>query len=261
MGDLKRRIALAALAGVLALSGCSAEPADEPAAPTAAAAETAAPEQPAGPEPVAYKANPGQEATTPENEQQAIASGYFWGLVTNPYTLSGQWTLDGNDHANTAKLWENYFSDGLKEKLTAAGTSGDVAGFGMWAVFALAPVESTDGIKASASCKPDMDKCWFLANKDGNLQTVDNPKYDETFAPASNQVIQAYDVVIPVSLTEQGNAEGFLSATLKLDLTFVENPTPGDGRPAYLIDSVNNELIGAQVELLTNRPDLVFQSE
>ena len=209
---------------------------------------------------MAYTAPENQgQAASPADEQQMIAGSYFWALVSNPYTLSGQWTLDGNDHANTARLWDNYFSDALKEKLKAAGTDGDISGFGNWAVFALAPDDSSDAIKASASCTPELEKCWFLAKKDGGLSTVDNPDYQEMFTPGPNQFIQKYDVVIPVSLTEQGNAEGFLTASLKLDLTFVENPTPGDGRPAYLIDSVNNELLDAQADLLSNRPDLVFQ--
>lgn len=265
MGNFKKKMALTALAGTLLLSGCSADPGEDPqpAAASAPAQETTAPAEAAGPEPVAYDdSRPEGYDPSPVTEQSMIADSFFWNLVTNPYGLSGQWTADGNDPAHIAQLWKNYFSDGLMEKLQAAEPGSDLTGVANWALLAVAPSESSDSIKASPSCKPDMEMCWFLANKDGGSTTVDNQTHDPS-APVArpNQFLGTYDVILPVSLTEQGNAEGYMSAHLKLDLTFVENPTPGDGRASYLIDAVNNELTDAQTDLLSNRPDLEFNDK
>lgn len=258
MGDFKHRIALAALAGTLLLSGCSADPGEDPqpAADTAPAQETTAPAEAAGPTPVAYETRASDG--NPSNDQAYIASAFFWGLVGNSYGLSGQWTTDGNDPAHIAQLWENYFSDSLMEKLRAAEPGSDLTGVANWALLAVAPNDSSDPVKASAACKPGMATCWFLSNKDGRMSTVDNPIYAEAPAAGPNQFLSSYDVILPVSLTEQDNAEGYMSAVLKLNLTFVPNPTPDDGRAPYLIDSVNNELVDAKTDVLSNRPDLVF---
>ncbi|MCC3295657.1 hypothetical protein LJ756_13620 [Arthrobacter sp. zg-Y411] len=260
MGDFKHRLGLVALAGALVLSGCASEAAGEPAADSTAT--TTAPTQAPGPEPVAYEA-PITEGSvaTPETEQSGVAGSFFWGLVTNPYGLSGQWTADGNDPAHIAQLWENYFSDGLKEKLRAAEPGADLTGIANWALLAVAPLESSDAIKASPSCTPDMESCWLLESRDGRVTTVNNPKFDPADVAGPNQYLGTYTLTLPVSLSEQDNAEGYMSAELKLNLTFVPNPSPGDGRPPYLIDSVNNQLLNAQTDLLSNRPELVFSDK
>lgn len=265
MGDFKCRIALVALAGAFVLSGCSAAVGQdsEQAQDSASTQESTAPAEASGPEPVAYNKNrPEGYVPTPENEQSFIASSFFWALVSNPYGLSGQWSSDGNDPAQIAQLWDNYFSDGLKDKLQAAEPGADLTGVASWALLAVAPPESSDPIKASPSCKPDMKECGFLSAKDGGMATVNNPTYDPSGAVAGpNQFLGTYNLTLPVSLTDHGNAEGYMTAVLKLNLSFVENPTPGDGRAPYLIDSVNNELNDAQADLLSNRPDLEFQEK
>lgn len=68
----------------------------------------------------------------------------------------------------------------------------------------------------------------------------------------------SYDLTVPVSLTDHGNAEGVLKGLLKVDITFVENPTPGGGHPPFLIDSIKNDLVDANADLATNFPELAF---
>ncbi len=65
----------------------------------------------------------------------------------------------------------------------------------------------------------------------------------QTQLPRSN-----YDLTVPVSLTDHGNAEGVLKGLLKVDVTFVENPTPRDGRPPFLTDAIKNDLVDANAE-------------
>ena len=135
----------------------------------------------------------------------------------------------------------------------------------MWAVLAIAPPESADSIKASPSCKASFSRCSFTEaitdspGMQGARQMVGGMapgSFPNTQTP--NRVTYDSSVVAPVSLTDQGNAEGVLRGLLKVDLTFVENPTPGDGRPKYLIDSVNNELTDARTDLLASSPELMF---
>ena len=278
MGNfIKRRFTLATvLAGAFALSACSV-PAATPATgstgttPNAASTAATAP-APSGPKPVVYdalmmQAPSGSDAA---QEQMIIAQDFVSKMTANGYTLSGQWTLDGNTQANTAKLWDNYFSDELKSKLTAAGKDGDLKGFGTWSVFAVAPADSKDAIKASPSCKPAFAMCALAAPSQpmpgaiidtttpGSMGVVGGSRAETMNLLTPNRIAFDFDVVVPVSLTEQGNAEGVLRGLLKVDLTFVENPTPAGGRPKYLINSVNNNLIDAKADLLTNNPDLSF---
>lgn len=268
MGITTRRrwSAAALMAGALALSACSA-PAEEPAkaadtTQSATAEPTAAETKGAGPEAAPFDLSRMEmiDKTDVPLLQMNIAQGWVNQMAANPYSLSGQWTLDGNDPANTAKLWDNYFSDDLKAKLTAAGVSGDVTDFGAWTIMALAPPESTDPIKASPQCTMDYDSCRMIAlSSDATYMQSQGGIRSETMDfSAPNRITFDYDVVVPVSLTEHQNAEGVLKGLLKVDIAFIENPAPGDGRPPYLIDRVNNELIDANADLASKSPELEF---
>lgn len=266
MGNNKRYAAAMLVAGAIALSGCSAatEPAGDTtgaAAPSASApaeTTTAAPVA-GGPESVKFDdRHLAADLSDVYTVQLNIAQQWAGNVTTSPYGLSGQWTLDGNDSANTAKLWANYFSDDLKAKLTEAGT-GDISGIAPWAMMALAPPESSDAIKASPSCTVDFDSCsFFMIQADGTGQQTGSYNRDTVDQSVPNRVAFDYDFTAPVSLTEQGNAEGVLKGLLKLDVTFVPNPTPGDGRAPYLIDSVNNNVVDANADLASNFPELHF---
>lgn len=261
-----RRWQLAALmAGALALSACSAT-AEEPApAADATQSETAEPtateEAKSGPEAIPFDLSRLDMVDKADVSlvQMNIAQGWVNQVATNPYGLSGQWTLDGNDPANTAKLWANYFSDDLKAKLTAAGVDGDVTGFGAWSLMALAPPESSDPIKASPSCTMDYDNCRIgTKSTDGSMHSQGGIRSETMDFSVPNRITFDFDVMVPVSLTEHGDAEGILTGLLKADITFIENPTPEDGRPPYLIDMINNELLDANADLASNTPELTF---
>lgn len=47
-------------------------------------------------------------------------AGVRHGYGPEPIFLSGKWAEDGNSHVNTAKLWANYSSPDLQNKLTQA---------------------------------------------------------------------------------------------------------------------------------------------
>lgn len=261
----RRSYAAAILLGALALSACSA-PAEEPAqAAETTAATTATPtptetEKP-GPEAEIFNGAWLKAVDTSDTGmvQFNIAQEWLGRVTSSSYGLSGQYSLDGNDPANTAKLWDNYFSDDLKAKLVAAGPNGDVSGFGAWTMMAVAPPESTDPIKASPSCTMEYDSCSMIIKQaDGSGSKQGGMRYETMDLGTPNRVAYDYDVVVPVSLTEHGNAEGILRGLLKVDITFVENPAPGNGKPPYLIDSVRNELVDANADLATNSPELSF---
>ncbi|MCC3265904.1 hypothetical protein [Arthrobacter gengyunqii] len=261
--NTRRRYAAALLAAAaLTLSACSAT-AEEPAQAadtTASASATPTPaataEKPQdGPKPVPFDPAVLEGTDGPKHEQITLATDWTDKVASSSYGLSGQYSLDGNDPANIGKLWSNYFSDDLKAKLAAAGVNGDVAGFGSWAIMALAPTESTDPIKASASCTMEFDGCGLVDDTGAPATKVD---FDGGFTSDSNTVSYGVNLAVPVSLTEQGNAEGVLKGRLTVNVAFVENPTPGDGRAPYLIDSVTNELADAQADLATKSPELKF---
>lgn len=266
----RRSYAAAVLLGALALSACSA-PAEEPASAAdttgsaTAAAPTAAPtpvetEKP-GPEPVRFNDVwlRGVDPADTSKVQVSIAQEWLGRVTSSSYGLSGQYSLDGNDPANTAKLWDNYFSDGLKAKLAAAQPNGDVSGFGAWTIMAVAPTESTDPIKAHPSCTMEHDSCSMIIKAaDGSGTKQGGMRYETMDLGTPNRVAYDYDVVVPVSLTDHGNAEGILKGLLKVDITFVENPAPGNGKPPYLIDSVRSELVDANADLATNSPEMSF---
>ena len=266
MGNNKRRYAAAVLmAGAIALSGCSAS--TEPAGDTteAAAPSVSAPaESPAAaPEAAGPKAVKFDDRVLPMDlsdlytVQLNIAQQWAGKVTENPYSLSGQWTLDGNDSANTAQLWANYFSDGLRAKLTEAGT-GDISGIAPWSVMALAPPESSDAIKASPSCTTEFDSCSLIIIHEGSGQLASDMRRESVDQSEPNRVAFDYDFSVPVSLTEHGNAEGILKGLLKVDVTFVPNPTPGDGRAPFLIDSIRNNVVDTNADLASNFPDLHF---
>ncbi|MCQ2001315.1 hypothetical protein [Arthrobacter zhaoxinii] len=259
----KRKYAAALLAAAaLALSACSATEEAQAGDTTPSATPSTAPtptEKPqAGPEPVSF--DPSRLEMVDESSLQTnLAQQWVGNVSTNAYGLSGQYTLDGNDPANIAKLWSNYFSDDLLAKLTAAGVNGDVSGFGSWAIMALAPSDSTDPIKASPSCSMEFTSCNLVTTAaDGSRSVSGNTRYETLDTSVPNRVAYDYDLMVPVSLTDHGNAEGVLKGLLKVDITFVENPTPGDGRPPFLIDSIKNDLVDANADLATNFPELAF---
>lgn len=266
MGTSTKHHVLALLgATALALSACGAQAAaPEPSSPTdktasASALPTADPTQ----GPLAVPVNtqmlepvPGFEQSVADR-QGVIGQAYITAMVENQYSLSGQWTADGNDHANTAKLWSNYFSQDLQDKLTSAGSTGDVTGFANWAAFALAPPDSTDAIKASPTCAAsESGTCAFKSQgADGSFMTIGEASMLDLTVP--NRVAYDRQVAVPVSLTAHGNAEGVMTGILKVDLTFVPNPNPGPGKPEFLINSVNNKLEGPTADLLSNHPELL----
>jgi hypothetical protein len=182
-------------------------------------------------------------------------------MVQNQYTLSGHWAADGNTHVNTAKLWSNYFSPELQGKFTDAGSTGDPMAFGAWAVFALGTPDSTDAVKASPTrAASTTGKCGFTKAISGGVLNGAREVAGTIGAidlTVPNRVAFTYDVVVPVSLTEQGNAEGVLTAVLKVDLSFVPNPNARPGKPDFLINSINNALGGTTAGLLTNHSDLL----
>ena len=51
-----------------------------------------------------------------------------------------------------------------------------------------------------------------------------------------------------------------MKGVLKVDLSFVPNPTPGGGRPEFLIDSIKNQLTGTTTDVLSSTPGLMFES-
>ncbi|MGY2745564.1 hypothetical protein ACQCSU_06335 [Pseudarthrobacter sp. O4] len=281
----RRLIAAAAIAGALSLSACVAPAAaPEPAGATAAASTEAteatatseaeaatsapAPTPPptaAGPEPVPY-AQPqgGIDVDDPAAIQSALAQNFITELVTNKYSLSGQWVEDGGSHAITAKLWDNRFSDNLKAKLIAAGKDGDVSTFGNWAVFALPGPDSKDAVKASPACAAAPEThCLFIQEIDGDtgaMQQAGGAQEATMDQSVPNRVAFDYDVVVPVSLTEKGNAEGVMKGVLKVEMTYVPNPNLAAGGPDFLIDSINNKLTGAETDVLAGSPDLTFES-
>lgn len=251
-------------AAALTLSSCSAA-AEEPAqsadttasaSPSATPTPSATAEKPLdGVKPVPFDPAVLEGRDSPKDAQMALAMTWSDKVATSSYGLSGQYSLDGNDPGNIGKLWSNYFSDDLKAKLAAAGVNGDLAGFGSWAIMALAPSDSTDPIKASASCTMEFDGCALVTGTGAPATQVD---IDAGGMAADNTVSYGVNLAVPVSLTEQGNAEGVLKGRLTVNVAFVENPTPGDGRAPYLIDSVTNELVDAKADLATASPDLKF---
>jgi hypothetical protein len=287
----RRVVAAAAIAGALSLSACTA-PAAPPAGSTSAASSTdagssspgsasepaSAPasgsasepaSEPApgaaGPEPVPY--NPPQggfDVSDPAAIQSVLAQNFIAELVTNQYTLSGQWVADGASHASTAKLWENRLSDNLKAKLTAAGKGGDVSGFGSWAVIALPGPDSTEAVKASPTCVAASEPHCLLiqetGGEQGTMTQAGGPQLATLDQSVPNRVAFIYDVAIPVSLTGKGNAEGVMKGVLKVDLSYVPNPNPAAGGPEFLIDSVKNELTGTTTDVLASTPGLMFES-
>lgn len=259
----KRKYAAALFAAAaLTLSSCSAaaeEPAqaaDTTASPSATPTPTATAEKPQdGPKPVPFDPALLEGRDDPTDAQITLAIDWTDKVASSSYGLSGQYSLDGNDPANIGKLWSNYFSDDLKAKLAAAGVNGDMTGFGSWAIMALAPTESTDPVKASASCTVEFDGCGLVTDTGAPATQVD---IDGGLSSANNAVSYGVNLAVPVSLTDQGNAEGVLKGRLTVNVTFVENPTPGDGRAPYLIDSVTNDLVDAKADLATNSPELKF---
>lgn len=269
-------IAAAALAAALPLSACSGpaaspQPSTTAASPSTTAASTpAVPAEPApaaaaGPEPVPYTPPQGGfDASDPAATQRVLAQNFITELVTNRYSLSGQWVADGSSHANTAKLWGTRLSDSLKAKLTAAGKDGDVSTFGNWAVFALAGPDSKEAVKASPACAATMEThCLLIQEVDGETGAMQQgggaqPATIDQSVP--NRVAFDFDVVVPVSLTEKGNAEGVMKGVMKVDLTYVANPNAASGGPEFLIDSIKNELTGTTTDVLTSSPGLTFES-
>ena len=219
----------------------------------------------AGPAPVPYvPPQGGVDAGDTAGIQATLAQSFVSELVTNKYSLSGQWFADGAVHANTAKLWGNRLSDNLKAKLTAAGKDGDVSGFGSWAVLALPGPDSTEAVKASPSCAEAPEAHCLLLQEtggdDGAMKQAGGLRPDTMDQSVPNRVAFDYDVVVPVSLTGKGNAEGAMKGVLKVDLTFVPNPNPGAGGPEFLIDSIKNQMTGITSDVLGATPGLLFDS-
>ena len=284
----RRVVAAAAIAGALTLSACSSPaaapdgnssaapstpaPATEaasssPGAAAAPASEPASEPAPAaaGPEAVPYSPPQGGfDVSDPAAIQAVLAQNFIAELVTNKYSLSGQWTADGGVHANTAKLWDKRLSENLKAKLTAAGKDGDVSGFGSWAVLALPGPDSTEAVKASPACAAVTEThCLLLqdvAGDEGAMKQAGGPQLATMDQSVPNRVAFDYDVVVPVSLTGKGNAEGVMKGVLKVDLSYVPNPDPAAGGPEFLIDSIKNELTGTTTDVLASSPGLVFES-
>lgn len=284
-------LAGAAIAAALSLSGCSApaaapEPAGSGAPPATVAAPGSAPASPAasgpaatpespaasgaatkgsGPETVPYAPPEGDfDSSDPAAVQAELAKNFITELVTNRYSLSGQWVEDGGGHAGTAKLWETRLSANLKAKLTAAGKDADVSGFGAWAVFALPGTGSTEPVKASPACAAATEPhCLLLQEIEGEvgaMKQAGGPQPGSLDQTVANRVAFNYDVAVPVSLTAKGDAEGVLRGVLKVDLTYVPNPDPAAGGPAFLIDAIRNDLTGTRTEELAASPGLMFES-
>jgi hypothetical protein len=293
----RRLVAAAAVAGALSLSACSSPaPAPDGASSTppssSASSDSPAPDS-AAPESAAPDSSPDSSAATSETEpasapaagpvavpytppqggfdvsdpsavQAVLAQSFISELVTNRYSLSGQWKADGAVHANTAKLWDKRLSESLKAKLTAAGKDGDVSGFGTWAVLALPGPDSTEAVKASPTCAEAPEPhCLILQETGGDqgaMKQAGGPQLATMDQSVPNRVAFDYDVVVPVSLTEKGNAEGVMKGVLKVDLSFVPNPNPGAGGPDFLIDSIKNQLTGTSTAELAGSPGLSFDS-
>jgi hypothetical protein len=219
----------------------------------------------AGPVAVPYTPPQGGfDVSDPSAAQAVLAQSFIYELVTNRYSLSGQWKADGAVHANTAKLWDKRLSESLKAKLTAAGKDGDVSAFGTWAVLALPGPDSTEAVKASPTCAeaPEL-HCLILQETGGDqgaMKQAGGPQLATMDQSVPNRVGFDYDVVVPVSLTEKGNAEGVMKGVLKVDLSFVPNPNPGAGGPEFLIDSIKNQLTGTSTAELAGSPGLSFDS-
>ncbi|MDQ0850307.1 hypothetical protein QFZ65_002245 [Arthrobacter sp. B3I9] len=300
----RRLVTAAAVAGALSLSACSAPapapdgsssaapsspassdapaPAPDSAAPESAAPGSASPDSApdasaatsetepasapaAGPAAVPYiPPQGGFDVSDPSAAQAVLAQSFIYELVTNRYSLSGQWKADGAVHANTAKLWDKRLSESLKAKLTAAGKDGDVSGFGTWAVLALPGPDSTEAVKASPTCAEAPEPhCLILQETGGDqgaMKQAGGPQLATMDQSVPNRVAFDYDVVVPVSLTEKGNAEGVRKGVLKVDLSFVPNPNPGAGGPEFLIDSIKNQLTGTSTAELAASPGLSFDS-
>jgi hypothetical protein len=254
--------------------------ASESSAPDSAAADSATPDSAAtesapgeaaaaapGAGPTAVPYIPPQGGVDPGDAaaiQAVLAQSFIYELVTNRYSLSGQWVADGAVHANTAKLWDKRLSEGLKAKLTAAGKDGDVSGFGTWAVLALPGPDSTEAVKASPTCAEAPEAhCLILQETGGDqgaMKQAGGPQPATMDQSVPNRVAFDYDVVVPVSLTEKGNAEGVMKGVLKVDLSFVPNPNPGAGGPEFLIDSIKNQMTGTTTETLAGSPGMSFDS-
>jgi hypothetical protein len=208
----------------------------------------------------------GVDASDPAAIQAVLAQSFISELVTNKYSLSGQWMADGAVHANTARLWDKWLSENLKARLTGAGRDGDVSGFGAWAVLALPGPDSTDAVKASPTCAEVPEAhCLILQETGGGgdqgaMKQAGGPRPATLDQSVPNSVAFDYDVVVPVSLTGKGNAEGVLKGVLKVDLGFVPNPDPGRGGPDFLIDSIKNQLTGTSTAELAGSPGLSFDS-
>ncbi|MDQ0664743.1 hypothetical protein QFZ35_003241 [Arthrobacter ulcerisalmonis] len=265
MGTNKHHLLALLGAAALALSACGTQSAAPAPAPSTPASDAAVPSS--APSPEARKAPtpvdvdqqmlapiPGMEQSV-SDRQMVIGQAYISSMVTDKYTLSGQWVEDGATHANTATLWSNYFSQELQDKLTAAGT-GDITNFANWAIFALAAPGSTDNVKASPACVASpAAACTFLTQEpDGSFTMIGETLSMDISVP--DRIAYNRTVAVPVSLTSQGNAEGVMTGTLKVDLSFVPNPNPGPGKPEFLINSVNNALADVKTDLLSNHPEL-----
>lgn len=197
------------------------------------------------------------KAQTDSDKQMMLAQEYISQMVKNKYTLSGGWSNDGNSPADIAKLWANYFSPELQDKLKQVGKTGNANGYAAWAIFALGSPDSSDQVKASPACAASRSNmCSFLEDKQNGTKALAGDINGIIDTSVPNKVSFDYDVVVPVSLKDQGNAEGVLSGVLKVNLSFVPNPNPGPGKPDFLINSVNNVLEGTKVDLLTAHPEL-----
>ena len=273
MGKISsRELGLAVLvAAGLAVSSCAAQaqsPQVEATRSDAASASAfpSATATAAGPTPAALDAMmlegiPGAEQSD-SDKQMLLGQAYINAMVQSQYSLSGKWSEDGNSHVNTARLWANYFSPELQQRLTEAGNTGDASAFGAWAVFALGSPDSSDAIKASPSCAAATSGlCAFTLPIDdstiGARQIAGGTQSGSMDLTVPNRVAFNYDVVVPVSLKEHNNAEGVLKGVLQVDLSFVPNPVPGPGKPDFLINSVNNVFEGASADLLSNSPELL----
>lgn len=261
------------MAVVVTLSACAAPSAESAVETTAdtnqsatpAAEASAAPAVSPRPTPVQYRKveaeNLESTESVPSKEQMWIAQSWAEQMSTNAYTLSGQYANDGLGYAGAAKLWANYFSDDLLAKLTDVGAEGDVSGFANIVTMAMPPLDVADTsspFQASASCRPTASTCLFLRKVGGTVSSAGGIKSDTVDLSIPNRVAFDYDIAIPISLPDKGHAEGVMSGLLKVEVTFVKNPTPGDGRPAYLIDTVNNSIPDNGFELLSDHPDLIF---
>ncbi len=197
------------------------------------------------------------KAQSDSDKQMLLAQEYVRLMVQNKYTLSGGWSNDGNSPADIAKLWANYFSPELQDKLKQVGKTGDASGYAAWAIFALGSPDSSDPVKASPACAASLsDMCTFLQDKQNGTKALAGDVNGPIDTSVPNKVSFNYDVAVPVSLKDQGNAEGVLTGALKVNLSFVPNPSPGPGKPDFLINSVNNVLEGTKVDLLTAHPEL-----